>query len=289
MELNTLLTAERKRIEAALDAALLSTSETSDGAWGMTAFQAALRHAVKGGGKRIRPILTLLCARTCGASPQQEADALKAAVAIELLHNYTLAHDDLPCMDNDTERRGAPSVWVKFGEGDAVLAGDFLQALAFSQLAECHQAARLLPVFAKAARQVIGGQVADITAAQKPAGSWSPTLLDYVFRNKTAALIETACGLGAIAAEAAPECCQALMDYGQAVGLAFQYVDDLLDARQAEQGNELNAIAVLGGNLEAVRKAAEACTHRAKQALVCIPGDTSPLSAFADALLARLV
>ena len=102
---------------------------------GLADFHQAVAHAVLGGGKRVRPCLTLLCAQACGMKdPAHNLDALRAALAIELLHCYTLVHDDLPAMDNDTERRGRPSVWAKFGEANAILVGDYLQALSFKTL-----------------------------------------------------------------------------------------------------------------------------------------------------------
>lgn len=288
--MNALFASLRAQVERALDDALARVSPEARAYPGGEAFQAALEHALKGGGKRVRPILTLLCAQACGAQAGSEAaaDALRAATAIELLHSYTLVHDDLPSMDNDTERRGAPSVWAKFGEGQAVLAGDYLQALAFAQLAPCRRSAELLPLLVRAATQVIHGQVSDIAAAQMPAIEWSPALVGYVFTNKTAELIRCACALGATAAGAPDAVREALADYGTHVGLAFQYVDDLLDAQQSQVGNELNALAVYGGEAEAVRETAAYCTKRALKALEAVPGDTTALADFAAKLLERL-
>lgn len=286
MNLCETLDATRQTIEDALERALPKGASAS--ALGNAAFNEAVRHAVKAGGKRVRPTLTLLCARACGANEAQMADALRAAVAIEFLHSYTLVHDDLPAMDNDTERRGAPTVWAKYGEGTAILAGDFLQALAFQQIASCRNAAPMLRAFAIAATQVIRGQVADIAAAKANPATWDPALLGYVFTNKTAMLIATACALGALAAEAPEPTREALFAYGTHVGLAFQYIDDLLDAQQSQTGNELNALAVYGGETEAVRTTAEYCTREALKALERVPGDTSALAAFARSLLERL-
>ena len=285
MALNETLAAARAQIEAALEAAL-----PKDGAkmLGQPLFNEAVRHAIKVGGKRVRPTLTLLCADACKATPEQREDALRAAVAIEFLHSYTLVHDDLPAMDNDTERRGAPTVWAKYGEGCAVLVGDFLQALAFEQIVPCRNAAPMLRALALAATQVIRGQVSDIAAAKAEPSTWDPALLGYVFTNKTAMLIATACCLGAIAAEAPKAVREALFTYGTLVGLAFQYVDDLLDAQQSTEGNELNALAVYDGEAEAVRITAEYCTREALKALEAVPGDTAALADFARSLLERL-
>ena len=287
MNLRDTLDATRQTIEAALERALPADGDTSS-ALGNATFNEAVRHAVKAGGKRVRPTLTLLCAQACGADEAQTADALRAAVAIELLHSYTLVHDDLPAMDNDTERRGAPTVWAKYGEGTAILVGDFLQALAFEQLGPCRNAAPMLRALALAATQVIRGQVADIAAAKADPTTWTPALLGYVFTNKTAILIATACALGALAADAPETTRKALFTYGTHVGLAFQYIDDLLDAQQSQNGNELNALAVYDGDTEAVRTTAEYCTRQALKTLEVLPGDTSTLAAFAESLLVRL-
>ncbi len=286
MALNETLAQTRARIEAALEAAL---PKAGSAPFGQDAFNAAVRHAIQAGGKRVRPILTLLCAQACGATPEQAEDALRAAVAIEFLHSYTLVHDDLPSMDNDTERRGAPTVWAKFGEGTAVLVGDFLQALAFQAIAPCRAAGEMLRALARAATGVIRGQVSDIAAAQADPDTWDTALLGYVFTNKTALLIATACDLGALAAQAPESVRKALFAYGTHVGLAFQYIDDLLDARQSQTGNELNALAVYGGEAEAVRATAEYCTREALKALEAVPGDTATLADFARSLLDRLL
>ncbi len=288
MELSQRLAQERARIEAALEVALPKRSDGAEGL-GNDGFNAALRHAVKGGGKRVRPILTLLCAEACKASPEAQDDILRAAVAIELLHSYTLVHDDLPVMDNDIERRGEPTVWAKFGEGNAVLVGDYLQAMAFEQLVPCRHAGVLLGALAQAATAVIRGQVSDIAAASVESAAWTRELVRYVFTNKTAMLIATACRLGAIAAGAPAAEQEALFTYGTHVGLAFQYIDDLLDARQAQSGNELSALPVFGDDREAVRAEAELCTRAALAALQTLPGDVAPLKAFAQSLLTRLV
>ena len=270
----------RATIEASLDAMLTPSGEPS-------ALDRALRHAVMGGGKRVRPSLTLLCAEACGGETDEGSDACRAAVAIELLHCYTLAHDDLPAMDNDTERRGQPSVWAKFGEDLAILVGDRLQAMAFGQLAGCRRAAALLGPFASAATLVVDGQVADLATAKQPPETWDETTLYGVYAFKTAALIRLPCLLGAIAADAPAPVQTALADYGREVGLAFQLIDDLLDANQAAEGGEgLNALRVLGA--DTVRRRAEAHTRAALDALNALSDGATILRAFAQALLTRL-
>lgn len=287
MNLHDHLEATRARIEDALDSALRASREDALSLPGLDAFYDALRHALQGGGKRVRPTLTLLCAQACHASPEEEADALRAAVAIELLHNYTLVHDDLPAMDNDTTRRGRPSVWAQFGEGTAILAGDFLQALAFAQVASCRQAHRMLPILASAATHVVHGQVGDIESTHTPAEQWTRELLHGVYLGKTASLIRAACGLGTVATDASDAVCETLMDFGTALGLAFQYQDDILDAEQSPDDNELNALNVFGKDPDAVRHEAERYTRNALDALNTIPGDTAILAAFATSLLSR--
>ncbi|MBQ9693864.1 MAG: polyprenyl synthetase family protein [Kiritimatiellae bacterium] len=262
----------------------LRTLFATDEAYLQTFF-AASDHAVMGGGKRVRPVLTLLVAEACG-NPCPE-DAVNAAVAIELLHSYTLVHDDLPSMDNDTLRRGQPTVWAKYGEATAVLAGDYLQARAFAQIAYCERAGALLPVLTRAATEVIHGQVADIDATHIPSAEWDVDLMMRIYGGKTCALIAAACQLGAIAADAAPEQVAAAYAYGYNVGMAFQLIDDLLDADQAKEGNEFNALAVHANDPEQVKASASAFTTRAIAAADALPGDTTLLKRFAESLLER--
>ena len=280
------ITRLRKLVEDALDARLGEIG-CSDEALGSRDFVAAAAHAIMAGGKRVRPILTLLSAKACGATEAQMKDALSAACAIELLHNYTLVHDDLPCMDNDTERRGKPTVWAKYGEGTAVLVGDYLQAMAFGQIAQCRRAKAMLPVLNRAAQNVIHGQITDIAAAKVPSSTWTYDLIDFTYQNKTAELISTACELGAIAAGAKKSVQTALALYGNSVGLSFQYIDDLLDAEQAKEGNELSAITALEGT-EKVHFYAEVFNDLALEALKAVPGDTKILKRFAEDLLKRI-
>ena len=255
---------------------------------GLADFDAALRHAILAGGKRVRPCLTLLAARAFGLDdPTADPDARAAAAAIELLHGYTLVHDDLPAMDDDAERRGQPSVWAKFGEDTAILAGDRLQAMAFAGLAECRRAAALIGPFAHAACAVVDGQAADLDAAKRPPETWDKAALYGIYDLKTAALIRLACRLGAIAADAPGPTQTALAAYGREIGLAFQLVDDLLDAGQAEEGEGLNAIRILGA--DEVRRLAGRHTQAALEALGALPGGAPTLRAFAQSLLTRLV
>lgn len=249
-------------------------------------FFAASSHAVTAGGKRVRPVLTLLFAEACGnACPK---DALNAALAIELLHSYTLVHDDLPCMDNDSLRRGQPTVWAKYGETTAVLAGDYLQARAFACIAECASAGELLPELTRAATEVIHGQVADIDATRIPPAEWNTDLMHRIYSGKTCALIAAACRMGVIAANGSDVQYRAADIYGAHIGMAFQLVDDLLDANQAKEGNEFNALAVCQNDPEVLKAMARAQTESALNTLDAFPGDTSVLRAFAESLLTRV-
>ncbi len=197
---------------------------------------AAMRHAVLGGGKRIRPFLVVETARLFGVPAES---ALDTAAAIECVHCYSLVHDDLPSMDNDTLRRGRPTVWTAFDEWTAILAGDALLTLAFDILARpsthhdpAVRAALILAVAqASGAAGMVGGQVVDLEAdklGQPPA----PTL-DHIRKlqaMKTGALLRVSCEAGAILSGASAADRDSIRRYGEAIGVAFQIADDLLDA-----------------------------------------------------------
>ena len=286
-DLEPTLAALRTAVEGALAQTLEDTQGVDTRFAGLAAFHQAIAHAVLGGGKRIRPCLTLLCAQACGMeAPERDPNALRAACAIELLHCYTLVHDDLPAMDNDTERRGQPSVWAKFGQANAILVGDYLQALAFQVLPHADGKA-LAPILATAAVNVVSGQVADIAAATDPSVCDAMHLL-YVDTFKTGALFSAACALGACVAGADDKTVEAFADYGQNLGLAFQYVDDLLDADQAKDNAEPSILTLCKGDVDLVRTYAEAATRDALDALAPLDAKTAPLVAFAESLLARI-
>ena len=248
----------------------------------------AMRYAVLSGGKRLRAILCLAAAEAAGGNAEA---ALPAACAVEILHTYTLVHDDLPCMDNDVLRRGLPTVHVKYGEALAVLAGDALLTLAFEVLARSHEtapgmAARLVTELAGAAGAtgVIGGQVEDIASAHAP----TRAAIDYVFQHKTADLFRAAVRLGAITAQAPDAALEKLSAYANGLGFAFQVIDDILDAAESKSGDEpelscLDIMTEAEARAWAMRLTADACA-----ALSGLPGNTLPLSAIADALLARV-
>jgi farnesyl diphosphate synthase len=191
----------------------------------------AMRYAVLDGGKRLRPLLVLGAAESVGGHAQA---ALRAGCAVELIHAYSLVHDDMPCMDNDVLRRGKPTVHVAFGEATALLAGDALQALAFELLTPAgagipdRTQAALCRLLAQAAGQagMAGGQAIDLAAVGK---SLSETELRQMHRLKTGALLQASVMMGAACGEPSAAARQGLEGYGRALGLAFQVVDDILD------------------------------------------------------------
>ncbi|MGV3494814.1 MAG: polyprenyl synthetase family protein [Ramlibacter sp.] len=191
----------------------------------------AMRYAVLDGGKRLRPLLVLAGCEAVGGNTHA---ALRAACAVELIHAYSLVHDDLPCMDNDVMRRGKPTVHVQFGEATALLAGDALQALAFELLAPADadvpeaMQARLCRLLAQAAghRGMAGGQAVDLAAVGR---ALSEDELRHMHSLKTGALLRASVLMGAACGTPAPAALAGLQAYGQAVGLAFQVVDDILD------------------------------------------------------------
>lgn len=191
----------------------------------------AMRYAVLDGGKRLRPLLVLA---TCEAVGGQAAAALRAACAVELIHAYSLVHDDMPCMDNDVLRRGKPTVHVRFGEAQALLAGDALQALAFELLvpddgsvsdAMSARLCRLLALSA-GADGMAGGQAVDLASVGVALDQPS---LEAMHRRKTGALLKASVTMGAATGHTPPQTLALLAEYGACVGLAFQVVDDILD------------------------------------------------------------
>lgn len=194
----------------------------------------AIRYALLAPGKRLRPAMTLMAAEACGGRIES---AMPAAVAVEMVHAYSLIHDDLPAMDDDDLRRGKPTVHIEFDEATAILAGDALQAEAFGHLCkhvenpdQLAESARVL-AHAVGAANLVGGQADDL-AAEGWISSQSRTLerLESIHRRKTGALFAAAIDLGAILGGAKPETRAVLSNYARDLGLAFQVVDDLLDA-----------------------------------------------------------
>jgi farnesyl diphosphate synthase len=190
----------------------------------------AMRYGVLDGGKRVRPLLVLAAAEALAGD---DAAALRAAVAVELIHAYSLIHDDMPCMDNDVMRRGKPTVHVQYGQAQAMLAGDAMQALAFEILTPDHgvepaMQARLVALLARAAGHagMAGGQAIDLESVGRPLNE---SALRDMHRRKTGALLQASVLMGAACGRPDKPALQALSDYGAAIGLAFQVVDDILD------------------------------------------------------------
>lgn len=191
----------------------------------------AMRYAVLDGGKRLRPLLVMAASEAVHGNA---AAALRAACAVELIHAYSLVHDDMPCMDNDVVRRGKPTVHVKFGQAQALLAGDALQALAFELLTPegdevpAVQQAALCRLLARAAGHegMAGGQAIDLASIGR---RLDEDQLRQMHRLKTGALLQGSVMMGAACGQPDARAAQALSDYGAAMGLAFQVVDDVLD------------------------------------------------------------
>jgi farnesyl diphosphate synthase len=198
----------------------------------------AMRYGVLDGGKRLRPLLVLAA---CEATRGSRAAAMRAAVAVELIHAYSLVHDDMPCMDNDVLRRGKPTVHVQYGEAQAMLAGDAMQALAFevltpdddAQMAPALQA-RLCALLARSAGHagMAGGQAIDLASIGVALDEKS---LRDMHRRKTGALLQASVLMGAACGATDARAWKALGDYGAAIGLAFQVVDDILDVTQCSE------------------------------------------------------
>lgn len=191
---------------------------------------AAMRYCVFAGGKRLRPVLCLAAAEACGGAREL---ALPAACAVELMHTYSLVHDDLPCMDDDDLRRGRPTCHKVYGEGMAVLCGDALLTEAFAVLARSNSVEMIAELAsAGGSRKLIGGQVLDLEGEGK---SLSLEDLIRIHEAKTAALLTTSIRLGAMSAGADEWRLAALTKFGHALGLAFQVIDDILDVTQTTE------------------------------------------------------
>lgn len=254
----------------------------------------AMRYAVLDGGKRLRPLLALAA---CEAARGDPAVAMRAACAVELIHAYSLVHDDMPCMDNDVLRRGKPTVHVKFGEAQALLAGDALQALAFEMLVPddgsvpAALSARLCRQLAVAAGAcgMAGGQAVDLASVGV---SLDRKDLEGMHRLKTGALLQASVMMGASTATVDAAVLQQLSAYGACIGLAFQVVDDILDvttdsatlgktAGKDAAADKPTFVSLMG--LEAAQAYADEVLEQAHQALsaTALP-HTDTLHALAD-------
>ncbi len=251
----------------------------------------AMRYCVFAGGKRLRPVLCLAAAEACGGSRE---DALPAACAVELMHTYSLVHDDLPCMDDDDLRRGRPTCHKVYGEGMAVLCGDALLTEAFAVLARS-KSVEMIAELASAGGscKLIGGQVLDLEGEGK---SLSLEELILIHEAKTAALLTAAIRLGAMSADADETKIAALTKFGHALGLAFQVIDDILDVTQTTENLGKTAgkdaavakatyPAVMG--LEESRAEAARLTAEAMEALNVLGENGSRLREIAERMLLR--
>ena len=225
-----------RQVETVLDH-LLGPHAPPGSAWATPAeLNHAMRYAVLDGGKRLRPLLVLAAYEAVSGLTASGADAapMRAACAVELIHAYSLVHDDMPCMDNDVLRRGKPTVHVQFGQAGALLAGDALQTLAFEVLTPLDGSvdpavqARLCGILARASGRVgmAGGQAIDLSSVGQ---ALSEDSLRHMHQLKSGALLQASVMMGAVCAPASAAALQALEAFGRAIGLAFQVVDDVLD------------------------------------------------------------
>lgn len=264
--------------------------------------KSAVHHAVMLGGKRVRPAL---CYATAAIAPNQNIAAVRrAAVAIELIHCYSLAHDDLPCMDNDLLRRGQPTCHVAFGEDTALLAGDILQSMAFEVLGsrlfdqgaavDASIVLKQMQILATASSKMVNGQVLDLQSEGKRI---SQDALENIHRNKTGALITAAIMMAAVTVFTGTDLAiPKLREYGQAIGLAFQVQDDILDiisdtavlgktAGKDEQVEKSTYPALMG--LAEAQAYAQSLHDQAMQALAFFAGSATELEHITQFLLQR--
>ena len=273
MDVQGYLREQGERVDAFLEALLPKPGDVPP------ALAQAMRHLVFPGGKRLRPAFAFAAAEAVGAPAGR---ALPMAAAVELVHTYSLVHDDLPCMDDDDERRGRPTVHVVFGEAVAVLAGDALQALAFEALA-AHGAREAGPACAlgalrdlagaAGARALVGGQVDDLAAASQIEGAQR---IESIHRRKSAALIAASVVGGARLAGAGDALLSRLQRFGEDVGVAFQIADDVLDK---DEDGACSLVRVLGE--AGARERAEALLADALAQLADLGGKAEPLRTLA--------
>ncbi|MBD3367703.1 MAG: polyprenyl synthetase family protein [Candidatus Eisenbacteria bacterium] len=283
---------ERRRlVERSLDG-LLPSAGTPPGR-----LHEAMRYSVFSGGKRLRPILTLAACEVVGGGSER---ALQPACATELVHTYSLIHDDLPAMDDDDLRRGRPTSHRVYGEALAILAGDALLTAAFEAVAsspglESVQRAEIVAILASAngSRGMVGGQAADI----EPPSTGDPVEdVTFIHTRKTAMPLAGAVEIGAVSGGADGDRRVALRRYGERLGLAFQIADDLLDitGTEEEMGKAVGKDEASGKltypgavGVEASRERARSLVNEAVEALDGIGGDTGALKAIAEYIVRR--
>lgn len=289
LSLSTYTQDARSEIDAALERYTAFDAECPE------VLRDAVRHSLLAPCKRLRPLLVLMAAEACGCD---RGAAIPAACAVEMIHTYSLIHDDLPAMDDDDLRRGRPTCHAKFGEATAILAGDALLTEAFRTLADIRPAlvaARCCGELAKAAGAsgMVGGQIADL-AAEFQGGQVQD--LEAIHRRKTGAMFRVSLRLGALVAQAADEQLGALDTYGRKLGLAFQITDDLLDVRGDEHAlgkrvgkdagqGKLTFPSVLG--IEESQRRAASLIEEACVALTVFESSASQLEALARYVVER--
>ena len=258
----------------------------------------AMRYSLLDAGKRIRPLLALEFCRAAGGNPE---DAMPFACGVEMIHTYSLIHDDLPCMDDDELRRGKPSCHIQFGEANALLAGDALQPLAFETMLTGSRLRPDLTVKAAAtlahacgAAGMVGGQMIDLENEGKHVGLEELRVMDS---GKTGAIIKAACLMGVIAADGSEEMMAIAEKYAENIGIAFQITDDILDVTSTSEvlgkpvdsdiGNDKSTYVSLLG-LEQAREEAARYTTLAIEAVSPLGEKAAFLSAFAAMLASRI-
>jgi len=291
-------------LEVAFDAFLSADALCADGPVRPLSLVDAMRYAAMDGGKRLRPLLVIAAFEAAVGRPLNAQDdaVVRAACAVELIHAYSLVHDDMPCMDDDVLRRGKPTVHVQFGEAGALLAGDALQTLAFALLtpedgsvAPALQG-RLCGLLARASgcAGMAGGQAIDLDHVGK---ALTEEALRHMHRCKTGALLECSVRMGAVCGGADAHAQAQLAEFGRALGLAFQVVDDVLDvsadsvtlgktAGKDAQNDKPTFVSLMG--LAQSRQYAQQLCEQAEQALARAGlADTSALSALARRVVQR--
>lgn len=289
MDLQRQIAADAERIEAYLRGVFVASPPRGD-------IYPAMEYSLLGGGKRLRPVLTLACCRLCGGDVEL---ALPLGCAVEMVHTYSLIHDDLPAMDNDDLRRGKPTNHKVYGEATAILAGDGLLTSAFGVIAEAQgltEGQRLEAVRALAAaagpRGMVGGQVLDMDGEDR---GLSRPEVEELQRLKTGALIRCAAHMGCVAAMADEKTTQAVGRYAEKLGLAFQVCDDILDVTGTTErlGKPVGSDAKQGKTTFVTLLGLEGCREWARQlsdeACACLDGlkDTEFLRELARALVTR--
>jgi len=293
MDFSEALRHKAARVEEGIARLLPPESEPS------SRLHAAMRYSMQAGGKRLRPVMVLAASELLGG--EGAADPLPAAVAVECVHTYSLVHDDLPCMDDDSLRRGRPTAHKAFDEATALLAGDALLTLAFEILPRSYSgdpalAVSLVAELAGAAgsRRLIGGQMEDLLAERGARAT--PEGLQFIHENKTAAMIAAALAMGGLCSRAPGPSVEALRAAGRELGLAFQIIDDILDATSdtATLGKTAGKDARAGKatyvsvhGIDAARRIARERSDSAIAILGRLPGETGFLAALAESLVGR--